>query len=377
MAAKPGVPGTPKKPRVQLIRAADVKPQKLDYLWAGRFPKGTLTLVGGKPGEGKSLMMYLLASFVSKVLGQAVIMSSPEENVATMKVPRLIAAEADNTRVHLWPNRLRLPGDVEELEMLVRLHNVGLITFDPVAKHLVGTKDPYTGLEPLLAMAERTGVALVGVHHTIKRVPRDDHPRDAFGGGSGGWLGTCREAHLLGRANGGDEGSRYLACVKNNNGDDDGPAVEFYMDEMEVDVPGDMVAETARLVMVNEQVMVDANSIVHFKGAGAGPGGDVSGEKKAVAMEFLTLLLAPAGPTPSQEIEKQGKAMGVSARTLRRAGDELGVVKERQGFGPGSFVTWRLPDGHPALKMVASARKAPEAGVDAAIDQILGGGKDA
>jgi hypothetical protein len=359
---------------VQLIRAADVKPEKLEYLWCGRFPKGTLTLIGGKPGEGKSLMMYLLAAEVSR-LGKAVIMSSPEENVATMKMPRLIAANADTTRVHLWPNRLRLPGDVDELEFYVRLHDVGLITFDPVAKHLVGTKDPYTGLEPLLAMAERTGVALVGVHHTIKRVPKDDHPRDAFGGGSGGWLGTCREAHLLGRIDGGDDGSRYLACVKNNNGDDGGPSVEFYMDDSEVDLPTGDVQETGRLVLVNEAVMVEANSIVHFKGGGAAPIGEVSGEKRAVAMEFLTLLLAPAGATPAKEIEKQGAAMGVSARTLRRAGDELGIVKERVGFGPGSYVTWRLPDTHPALKMVAASRAGKkDGGVDAAISQILGGG---
>lgn len=366
-----------KKPRIQLIRAADVKPEKLEYTYQGRFPKGTLTLVGGRPGEGKSLLMYLLAASMSQE-GKAVIMSSPEETLGSMKMPRLVAAGSDTTRVHLWPGRLRLPQDVAELEILVQLHDVGLITIDPIAKHLVGTKDPFTGLEPLLAMAERTGVALVAVHHVNKRVPRDAHPRDVFGGGNGGWLGTAREAHVLGRVDAGDEGSRYLACVKNNNGDDGGPSVEFYMDEAEVDLPGGDIADCGRLVLVNDQVMVEANSVVHFKGGGISGDAAGTGEKRAVAIEFLTLLLAPNGPTPVSEIEKQGVSMGVSLRTLRRASEELGVIKKRIGFGEGSYMEWKLPDDHPAMKMVASAKKlaAKDGGVDEAINAILGGGDD-
>ena len=256
--------------------------------------------------------------------------------------------------------------------MLVHLHGVGLITIDPVAKHLVGTNDPFTGLEPLIGMAERTGVALVGVHHVNKRIPRDAHPRDVFGGGHGGWLGTSREAHVLGRAAGGDEGSRYLVCVKNNNGDDEGPAIEFYLDDAEVDLPDGEVQDTGRLVLVNEQVLVEANAIVHFAGGGV-VGDTASGETRAVAVEFLTLLLAPAGATPAQEIEKQSVSMGVSARTLRRAADELGVVRQRVGFGPGSYVTWALPADHPALRMMAAGKKAKKDSVDVAISQILAG----
>jgi uncharacterized protein YijF (DUF1287 family) len=65
--------------------------------------------------------------------------------------------------------------------------------------------------------------------------------------------------------------------------------------------------------------------------------------------------------------------MGVSARTLRRAADDLQVVKHRVGFGPGSYVTWRLPDDHPALRLMASGKKqAKGKAVDQAISQILG-----
>ena len=96
----------------KLIRAADVKPEKLDFLWLDRIPKGTITLIGGRPGQGKSLFTTCLAAQVTK-RGGAVIMSNPEDQLASVKVPRLIAAEADPRLVHFWPGKLRLPGDVD------------------------------------------------------------------------------------------------------------------------------------------------------------------------------------------------------------------------------------------------------------------------
>ena len=115
-------------------------------------------------------------------------------------------------------------------------HGVKLVTIDPIAKH-VGGKDPNTALEPLVAMAERTGVAVVGVHHLNKRLPKDAHPQEAFGGASGGWLGTVRFAHVLGPAGAGEPESRFLAVAKANNARRPAPAIEFYMDDVEVDLP--------------------------------------------------------------------------------------------------------------------------------------------
>ena len=45
---------------------------------------------------------------------------------------------------------------------------------------------------------------------------------------------------------------------------------------------------------------------------------------------------------------------GLAKATLRRAADEIGLEKPRDGFGKGSVVYWRLPFGHPALNPAAT-----------------------
>jgi len=346
----------PRKPSRALIRAADVKPERLQFLLddlvGDRFPKGSITLIGGRPGQGKSLVTNWLAAEVTQ-RGGAVIMSNPEDQLASMKLPRLMAAKADTRLVHLWPGKMRLPHDVELLEELVLFHGVELITIDPIAKH-VGGSDPNTALEPLAAMAERTGVAVVGVHHLNKRLPKDAHPQEAFGGASGGWLGTVRFAHVLGPTGAGEAETRFMAVAKANAADDQMPAVEFYTDMVEVDMPDGTVDEAPRLVFVNDSAPVPAAEVVQFKG-GEGYKAE-NPEKKAVASEFLALLLLQAAKegreVPAKEVFDKAAEHGVSKMTVRRAADDLDVKKRRVGFGPGSYLVWELPEDHPLLRTI-------------------------
>jgi hypothetical protein len=358
---------------LQLIRAADVEPEELEFLWPlqgeGRIPKGVITLIGGRPGQGKSLVTNYLAAEVTKA-GGAVIMSNPEDPVAAVKVPRLLAAGADTRLVHFWPGKLRLPADVEELEQFVLFHGVELVTIDPIAKHVQG-KDPNTALEPLAAMAERTKCAVVGVHHLNKRLPKDAHPQEAFGGASGGWLGTVRFAHVLGPTGAGEAEARFLAVAKSNHGNDDIPSVEFYMDEVDVDLPGGGVTETVKLVFVADDRPVHASDVVHYRAIGFRK---ENPEKRAVAMEFITLLLVK-GPVPANEVFDKAAEHGVSKMTCKRASQELGVQKDRVGAGPGSYIVWSLPDDHPLMQSlgqrVSAGEELDEDDVDAAIRQIL------
>jgi putative DNA primase/helicase len=370
-------------PAVQLIRASDVKPEAMEFLWLDRIPKGTLTMIGGRPGQGKSLLSTYLAAEVTRG-GGAVVMSNPEDALAWVKMPRLLAAGADTRLVHFWPGKLRIPDDVDQLEELVNFHGVELVTIDPIAKH-IRSKDPGTALESLVAMAERTGVAVLGIHHLNKRLPKDAHPQDAFGGASGGWIGTVRYAHVLGPHDSGEEDTRYLAQVKSNHGRDDVPSIEFFVEGVEVDLPNGEVIDTAKLHLVNKRSKVSGKDIVHFKGGSGFK--HQGGEKMAVAGEFLALLLMH-GPVKANTVYDKGAEAGVSKATLRRAADEAEIVKKRIGFGEGSHITWALPPGHPALAMVPSTPskgkgKAPadpaEAAmedVDAFIAGVLSGGDD-
>jgi len=321
-----------------------------------------------------------------------VIMSNPEDAMATVKMPRLLAAGADTRLVHFWPGKMSLPGAVDALEELVQFHNVELVTIDPIAKH-IRSSDPNTALEPLVAMAERTGVAIVGVHHLNKRMPKDATPAEFFGGASGGWLGTARFAHVLGPADGGEAESRFLGVAKSNHAPDDAKSIEFYIDSAEVDLPDGKVVETGRLIFVKSDSKVTSEAIVHFRGKGYK---DASPEKKAVAVEALTMWLKD-GPMPAKTVFEKAAEHGVSQATMRRAGEQIEVVKQRVGFGPGSYLTWELPDAHPLKKSIGvkDNRATPgrkrggrkpakpngdveltpgQMDVDDVIDEILGGG---
>jgi len=86
---------------------------------------------------------------------------------------------------------------------------------------------------------------------------------------------------------------------------------------------------------------------------------------------------------PAKKVFDKGVEVGVSKMTLRRAAEDLGVVKKRIGFGPGSYLTWELPAGHPALAAMGGLLP-PSGGdgddeqmdVDSVIAQILGEQKE-
>ena len=92
-------------------RAAEVKPEKIRWLWPGRTAIGKLTLIGGSPGLGKSQITAFLAAATSSggpwpcAEGEAPhgssILLSAEDGIDDTIVPRLLAAGADLTQVHL------------------------------------------------------------------------------------------------------------------------------------------------------------------------------------------------------------------------------------------------------------------------------------
>jgi hypothetical protein len=64
-------------------------------------------------------------------------------------------------------------------------------------------------------------------------------------------------------------------------------------------------------------------------------------DKRAAAAEWLTTYLADAGkPVKASTITEDAKQYGMSQKTLRRAADDMGIVKSAKG---GPNVTWDLP----------------------------------
>ena len=91
--------------------AAEILPEKIEWLWRGRLARGKHTCIAGEPGTGKSQLSIAMIAIVTTggewpcAEGQAplgsVIILSAEDGAADTIVPRLMAAGADLERVHV------------------------------------------------------------------------------------------------------------------------------------------------------------------------------------------------------------------------------------------------------------------------------------
>jgi hypothetical protein len=212
----------------KLTKLSTVQPEPMRWLLPGRIPYGGITVLGGRPGEGKSQFTLKLAADLSH--GAGTIFIGAEDGLADTVVPRLIAngANLDNVQaITTVDERGRdddatLPLDVPLIERAVRDSGAGLVIVDPFAAHLdaeLNSSNDHSirqALRPLARMAHESHVAVVVVAHPRKG--RDGHPMEWIGG-SGGLVGTARSVLLFGRhkdENPMDEDYRYLLHVKCN-----------------------------------------------------------------------------------------------------------------------------------------------------------------
>lgn len=138
---------------------ADVEPRPVQWLWHGRIPLGRITLLVGRPGEGKSFFTTDAAARVS--IGNrwpdgapcetgSIIIVSGEDGPGDTIRPRLDAHYADCSKVHLLsavrkvdfdsgkPSEVMFTlADVEALELaLQRVADCKLIVIDPIGSFL-------------------------------------------------------------------------------------------------------------------------------------------------------------------------------------------------------------------------------------------------
>ena len=134
--------------RVTLTPASSIQVRPVRWLWNKRMPLGSLTLLGGREGIGKSPVGYTLTADVTRGrlpgehehTAKAVIVAATEDSWAHTIVPRLMAADADLDRVYRvgvttydgaetsvsLPRDDRRPCDVQSDVAPVRLERPGL-----------------------------------------------------------------------------------------------------------------------------------------------------------------------------------------------------------------------------------------------------------
>lgn len=329
---------------------ADIEPREVRWLWPGRVPLGRITLLVGRPGEGKSFLTTDMAARVST--GRAwpdgtecpagtVLLVSAEDDPADTIRPRLDAHGADVRRVHLLATvRRRGEGghlveamftleDLQALETaLLRHPDCRLIVIDPVGSFIGGSTDAHRDnevravLAPIAQLAERYGPAVLIVAHRRKSA---GSIADDLALGSRAFTGIARAVwHLTRDPN--DKNRRLLLAGKNNLAPE-GTGLAFDIGG----IPPAINWETSPVNMC-------ADDALAAESEGGGDGGDSGALTEA--MEFLRAELAD-GRKAGTEVKASAKAAGIKTRTLDRARARLGVVAAPDGYrGPW---TWALP----------------------------------
>ena len=352
-----------KRPHLSSRCAADIEPERIEWLWPGRLARGKHTAIAGEPGDGKSQLSIFVAATISRGgewpcrEGRApqgkVIFFNAEDGAADTVVPRLIAADADLERVHIVSavqdkgrRSFNLQTDLALLEQKVEeIGDVALVIIDPVSSYM-GKTDSHKNaevrgtLEPLSEMAERLRVAILSITHFSKSGSGNSTKTlhrfigsIAFTGAPRAAFAVIEDAENVGRI-------LFLHAKNNIARKPQGLAYRILQREVR---PGII---PSYVDWENEHVTMSADEALRA----SEDGGDRSATSEAE--EFLRDKLSGVW-VPAKDTEEHARALGIMPRTLRRARKKLGVLTRRESEGRdgrGQWL-WSLQGGQETCKV--------------------------
>jgi hypothetical protein len=349
---------------VVLTSAADIIPRRVRWLWHERLAMGSVSLIGGREGQGKTLLAIELAALITRgrLEGEhagtprSVIIVTTEDAWDYTIVPRLLAAGADLSLVFRAEARtadgvltgLSLPYDFGALEQAIHEVKAALVILDPLLSRLNGNLDTHKdadvrlALEPLVALAERAGVHVIGLIHVNKTITTD--PLTSLMASRA--FAAVARAVLFVMKDPEEDGVRLLGQPKNNLGRTDMETLRFEVVPVEVGRdPQDNLPITApKMQWLDSTVRTieDALTIVAQGGKTA--------SKRALAAEWLVhyLQAKPDGKAVPVDIITAAKSAGHNEATLRRARDEMAdrneLLVSNEGFPKVTY--WQLSARH-------------------------------
>lgn len=338
--------------RLVLTSAADIQPTPVVWGWQDRLPAGHLSLIPGREGIGKSLLLTWLIGQVTRGelpgayhgTPRPVIYAATEDSWQHTIVPRLIAAGADRDLVYRVEVEsiatadkiaLTLPRHCDLLAAEIKRMEVAVLALDPLMSAIDSTVDTHndrdlrTALEPIGRLADDTGCTIVGLAHFNKSAT--DDPLNLVTG-SRAFTAFVRAVIAVARDNESEDRHCVVSQVKNNLGRLDQPNLTYVVDSYTVPTAaGDAIVGKLRFTGESERGVRDILA----------EAGDALGRsERAECMEWLRQELA--APKRTKEIEAEGKERGFSQRTQWRARKQLGVKAEQLPTGPKGRNEWWL-----------------------------------
>lgn len=349
-----------KRRGIILTRVSDVMAQEISWLWRVRIALGKVTVIAGPPGLGKSQLTAFLAAMVTTggawpndeglaPMG-AVIMLSCEDDIADTIRPRLEAAGADVSKVHVVEGVNSKGGDRKVFsvkqdmplleEALDRVEGVNLVVIDPITAYLDGSDSHNTGdvraaLAPLQELAMRRGIAVVVVSHLNKSGGQGRSVNAVTG--SIAFVAASRATFLV-EKDAEEPERRFLLEVKNNLAKSDGLAFRIRERKLPNGIPAPYLEFEPGTVEITADEALG-------QGGGSGRGGSALQDASLFIIEQLR-----GGPVPAAEMQRRAEQEGIARKTLRKAQADLGVISRKDTGANGVWI-WSLPQSGLMSKM--------------------------
>lgn len=323
----------------ELLSFDQVETERIEWLWYPYIARGTLGLLDGFPGEGKSQFLCWLAATISqgrvlpdgdKLPPMKTFLLNFEDLPGAVIKRRLEANRGDLTKVFIQSKRFRLDDEMTQwLSDKMEEHEPALLIIDPIQSFLTEDVDTNNNvsvrhfMERLDDLAKRNDCAVICVRHFGKT----KHGRAMLNGiGSTDFVGISRNQLGLAARDDGELGF-YVFHMKTNF--QRGKSMLFSMSEA-----NGRKGEQPRIGFLDFSE-VTADEYLSDDKEKSGPDQDAREDAK----EFLQAYLAE-GPKKAADCKAQGQARGLSHSTLSRAKDDLNIASYRDG----TVWFWKLPD---------------------------------
>jgi predicted ATP-dependent serine protease len=308
---------------VETTTASEIYSKPITWLLNPYLPIGTVSILLGDGGLGKSFVTCAIAAAISN--GQLlpgmetpfpasdVIIQNAENSWASVIKPRLEMLGADCTKIHsINDSGKRLTLTDGRIESAIRKHSAKFVVIDPIQSYLAENfsmnraESVRPALMHLERVAERTQSAIMVIGHISKGRGKAQHK----GLGSVDIVKAVTSVLLLGRAEGLEPDERVICHLKGNF-TELGMSQKFRLNK------------TNGFQWVGESD-ITPDDIINYNAKKE----KEDKSKIEEAADFLSEILA-GGALPTAEVIELAEDSGIAKRTLERARKEMGVKSEK------------------------------------------------
>ena len=321
---------------LDLIRADQIEPVAIRWLWKNYFPFGKVSLRSGDPGEGKSTFILTVVALLTR--GESLPFTEPEEKLDPMTViyqtteddpedtivPRFIRANGDRTRLFfIKEDKKQLTFSDERIRSSIMKTEAKLFILDPISAYIGNVNmnaanEVRPQFSSLAQVAKETGCAIIVISHLNKAEGLKALYRII---GSVDISGSVRSITMIIR-DPAEQDKRYFVQAKSNlaalrSG------IAFRISEKGIDFQEEIEATAEELMKKFQNVSVGRPD-----------------DRMQEAADFIRKMLADNKPHPAAECES----------LLTDAGFKQGTIKKAKKFvdarsvKTGDLWNWYLPE---------------------------------